>query len=71
MNFFKLCKILADHNRSAYSGPRNATCWHGQLSVHRKIVAIHGHEYDALDYDMDTNGDVREETAMAWHQYPL
>lgn len=50
---------------------RNTTCSLRQLCVHWKIVVIHLHGHDDLYREMGTNGDVREQTAMAWHQCPL
>ena len=34
-------------------------------------MAIHGRGHDELHREMGTNGDVRGETAMAWHQCAL
>ena len=63
MNSAKFWRITT----SAYSGARNTTCWRRQLSVREKILAMHGGGDDELHREMDTNRDVREETAMAWH----
>ena len=49
-------------------GARNTTCSGRQLCVHWKIVVIHGRGHDELHREMGTNGEVREENAMAWHQ---
>ena len=53
---------------SAYSGARSTTYSRRQLCVQRKIVVIHCRGQDELHREMGTNGDVREENAMEWHQ---
>ena len=51
----------------AYSGASNTNCCRPQLCVHGKIVVIHCLGHDELHREMGTNGDVRDENAMAWH----
>ena len=54
MNFFRLCKILADHDKVQITGARNTTCWRRQLSVHGKVLTMHGGGVDELHREMDT-----------------
>ena len=70
MHVLKLCKILADHDQCIqWCKEHNLLASSIKCLRGIKIVVIHGRGRHELHLEMSTNGDVRKETAMAWHPY--
>ena len=51
----------------AYSGARNTTCLHHQLSVHKMGAAIQWRGHDELHCKMGMSGDAKSLEKLQWH----